>query len=275
MLEDLTTPADGAPPTVRTSPGANAAWLLAGSLIAVISLAFGTIQVTGLLAHEERTERVTIGDPGMRVLDVASDSGSIEIVGADVTSVRISAHISDGMAATQFRHQVVGDRLEVRVRCRGPFSNPWCNARLRIVVPRGMEVKVRADDDHVTVRGLTGRVDAQSSNGTVEAEALSGQALLHSSNGSVRASRMRSTSIEADTDNGSVHLEFEVPPASAVARSSNGNVEVAVPRGDEAYAVDVHSNNGGTDNLVRTDSTSTRRIVASSDNGSVIVRYLD
>ena len=275
MLEDLTTPVDGAPEPVRTSPGANAAWLLLGSLIAVISLIFGTVQVTGLLAHEERTERVTIGDPGMRVLDVASDSGSIEIVGADVTSVHIRAHISDGMAATQFRHQVVGDRLEVRVRCRGPLSNPWCNARLRIVVPRGMEVRVRADDDHVTVRGLTGRVDAQSSNGTVEAEALSGQTLLHSSNGSVRASRMRSGSVEADTDNGSVHLEFERPPSSAVARSSNGSVEVAVPRGDEAYAVDVHSDNGGTDNLVRTDSTSPRRIVASSDNGSVIVRYLD
>jgi len=274
MSNDLTARNDG-PEPLRTSPSVNAAWLLVGSVIAVAALVFGIVQVTGLIAHEEHVEQATVHDPAVRVLDVSSDGGSVEIVGADVKAVHLTAHISDGLSPTQFRHHVVGDRLEVRVRCRAVITGPWCHANLRIVVPRDLEVRLRVADDRITVRGLSGRVDAQSDNGSVEAEALSGDALLHSSNGTVQGTRLRSASVDANTDNGSVHLEFERPPSSAVARSSNGSVEVVVPRGTEAYAVDVDSDNGSTDNLVRTDSTSRRRIVASSDNGSVTVRYLD
>ena len=263
------------PAPVKTSPTLNATWLAVGSIVAVVSLLFATMQTVGLLAHEEHTEVITVGDPAVSVLDVASDGGRIEVIGANVEAVHITARVSDGLVATQFRHQVVGDRLEVRVRCHAVVTGPWCRAGLRILVPRSLEVKVHAEDDTISVRGLTGRVDAQTSNGAVEAEALSGDALLKSSNGSVRASRLRSPSIQASTDNGSVHLEFEVPPRSAIAQSNNGGVEVAVPRGDEGYDVDVSSNNGSTHDLVRTDSTSGHRIVASSDNGSVTVRYLD
>ena len=102
------------PAMVRTSAGTNTAWLAVGSIAAVVTLFFGVVQVVGLLAHEERNEVVTIADPAVTVLDVASDVGRVEIIGANVTDIRISAHVSDGMVATNFRHRVVGDRLEVR-----------------------------------------------------------------------------------------------------------------------------------------------------------------
>jgi len=275
MSDDLTIAADVRPEPMRTSPSVNAAWLLAGSMLAVVALVFGTVQITGLIAHEEHVEQVTVNDLAVRVLDVRSDSGSVEVVGADVKAVHVTARVSDGMSATRFRHQVVGDRLELRVRCRAVITGPWCHANLRIVVPRNLEVQVHAADDRITVRGLSGRVDAESSNGAVEAEALSGDVQLRSSNGTVRGTRLTSASVQASAGNGSVHLEFERPPASVIARSDNGAVELAVPRGPTAYAVDVSTDNGSTDNQVRTDSTSTRRLVASSDNGSVTVRYLD
>lgn len=263
------------PEPLRTSPSLNAAWLVVGSLAAVFGLFFGTLQVTGLIAHEERTEVATVDDAAVRVVDVVSDSGHVEVIGADVKAVHITADVSDGMVATRYSHHVVGDRLEVRVLCRFVIADQWCSAKLRIVVPRGLEVKVRAANDRITVRGVAGRVDASSSDGAVEAEALSGEVLLHSSNGSVRATRTRSASVQATSDNGSVRLEFDRPPSSAIARSDNGSVEVSVPRGAQAYAVDLHSDNGSTDNLVRSNPESARRIVASSNNGSVTVRYLD
>jgi DUF4097 and DUF4098 domain-containing protein YvlB len=127
----------------------------------------------------------------------------------------------------------------------------------------------------VALRGITGRVDAESTDGSVEGESLSGPTRLHSSNGSVRASRLRTESLQADSSNGSVRVEFATPPLSAIASSDNGDVDVAVPPGEEAYAVDVDSGNGSTRNLVRSDPESERRIVATTDNGSVTVRYLD
>lgn len=263
------------PARVRTSPGVNTAWLVVGSIAALLGLFFGVVQVVGLLAHEERTETATISDPAVAVLDVASDAGRVEIVGADVTEVRITARVSDGLTATDFRHRVVGDRLEVRVRCNGLVGGPWCRAGLRILVPRDLEVRVRSDSDRVIVRGITGRVDAASGDGSVEAEGLSGAVILHSSNGEVRASRLRASSIQADSDNGSVRLEFDRAAGSTIAKSANGNVEISVPRDGKGYAIDISSANGSTDNQVQTDSTSARRVVASSANGNVTVRYLD
>ncbi|MCU1370976.1 MAG: putative lipoprotein [Ilumatobacteraceae bacterium] len=268
-------PAPVGPARVRTTPTLSAAWLAVGSLAAVVGLLYSTFQVVGVLAHEEREETVRVTDPAVTVLDVASQGGTIEVVGADVDDVRIDAHVSDGMVATRFTHEVVGDRLQVRVRCRLVLENQWCSADLRIVIPRDLEVKVRSTDDSVSLRGLSGRVDAESDNASVEAESLSGATRLHSDNGSVRASRLATESIQADSSNGSVRIEFATAPLSAIASSDNGSVEVAVPRGDEGYAVDISSGNGSTDNLVTSDPASERRIVATSSNGSVTVRYLD
>ncbi|WP_421118740.1 DUF4097 family beta strand repeat-containing protein [Aquihabitans daechungensis] len=275
MLPPPPPPAAPGPAPIRTGPTLTTAWLAVGSLAAVVGLLFGTLQVVGLLAHEEHDETVRVDDPAVAVLDVASDGGAIEIVAGDVDAVLIYARVSDGLIGTDFTQEVVGDRLQVRVKCAGLIVNTWCSATLRIVVPRDFEVEVRSRHDRVTLRGLAGRVDAESGDGPVEAEALSGATRLHSDNGSVRASRLRTDSIQADSANGSVRLEFASAPLSAIARSDNGSVEVAVPRGDEGYAVDISSDNGSTDSLVKADPDSERRIVATSNNGSVTVRYLD
>lgn len=263
------------PQLVRPTPSVAVAWLAIGSVAAVVGLLFGTLQTVGIVAHEERTERFSVRDPAVAVLDVASDAGRIEVIGADVDEVRITARVSDGITATDFRHEVLGDRLQIRVRCTLVIAGPWCRAGLRIVVPRDLEVKVRSREDEVRVRGLAGRVDAESANGTVEGEALSGPVRLHSGNDTVRATRLRSDSVQADSANGSVHVEFDRPPSSALAHSGNGDVEVVVPRGTEGYDVQIESQNGSTDDQVRTTSTSDRRIVATSNNGDVTVRYLD
>lgn len=284
MTTDPTTPYPHLPPPppgplrpepVRTTPALNTVWLAVGSFAAVFGLVLSTLQVVGVLAHEEHDETIRIADPAVAVLDVSTAGGAVEVVGADVDDIRIQARVSDGLVATDFTQEVVGDRLRVRVRCVAVIANAWCGARLRIVVPRSLEVKVRSHDDSVTVRGISGRVDADSSNGSVEAESLSGATLLRSDNGTVRASRLRTESIEASSGNGSVRLEFAAAPSSAIARSDNGSVEVAVPRDESRYDVVVESDNGSTESLVRTDPESTRRIVATSSNGSVTVRYLD
>lgn len=266
---DPTRPFDATPPpapaltVVRTGPTLNAAWLAIGSIAAVLGLFFATIQAVELIAHEEHDESVLIDDPAVAVLDVATHGGRVEIIGADVDDVRIDARVSDGLLETRFTHEVVGDQLQVRVRCRGPFSQ-WCRADLRIVVPRDLEVKVRSREDSVAVRSIDGRVDAESRNGTVEGESLGGPTRLRSNNGRVRATRLRSDSLVADSDNGSVRVEFADPPLSAILRSDNGSVDVALPRGDDRYAIDIDSSNGSTDSLVKADPTSERRIVATS-----------
>lgn len=256
----------------HTLPRATA-WLAIGSLITVVVLGFGTYQAVGVLAHEERIERDTIDANGIGVLDIDSDDGSIEVIGTDGDDIVLTARVSDGLQPTRYHHEVIGDRLEVRVRCPGP-SSPWCQVRLRVEVPRELQVTVHAQNGGVSLRGLDGRAAASSENGSVDADGLGGPAQLISENGSVRATGLRSSAVVARSENGSVSLTHTEAPRTVAATSENGTVEVAIPSGDEAYVVDIGSGDGSTTNGIRTDPASDRSITARSENGTVNVRYL-
>lgn len=260
------------PPPIRPSPRARRAWQVAGGIAAVVMVVWGTSQVLGLLAHEERTEVRTIAGADVAALSIDSDGGTVEVIGADVDDIEVTARISDGLLDTGYDVEVVDDRLEIAVRCN-PVLNQWCRVGLRVVVPRDLMVEVRTEDGRISLSGVAGTVDATSDDGSIEVDGVDGPLHLATTNGSVRATNVGATLIEARTTNGSVRVEAAVPPESLVARSTNGSVEVIVPRGDETYAVDIDASNGSEDNLVGSDPASSRQIVAVTTNGSATVRY--
>ncbi len=266
------TPIDprGDTPTRRPPRGQRAWWFL-GVLVVVSSLVFGTLSLIGVLAHEERDVADVVRQP-VQLLEVDSASGRIEVIGQDRTDIAISARVSDGYRPTSYRVTILGERLHIDVGC--PFLSVWCGVDLRIQVPTELAVDLRNENDKVVVRDLSGRVRASSENDTVEAVGLSGDATLISTNDSVKGRELRTSSMEASSENDKVQLEFVAPPRSVTARSDNGSVEVAVPDDGQPYDVATRSDNGSVSNDVTIDQTSSRSISARSDNGSVTVRYL-
>lgn len=261
-------PARMSPPGARRT---GRAWWVLGVLVAVMSVGWGTVGLIGLLAHEERDVASVVRRP-VRVLEVDSASGRIEVVGEDRTDIAISARVSDGFRPTSYRTTIQGDHLQVDVDC--PLLSSWCRVDLRIQVPADLTVDVRSGNDKVVVRDLSGQVRASSENDSVEAIGLSGDATLTSSNDSVKGRELRTSTLEASSENDKVQLEFVAPPRSVIARSDNGSVEVAVPDDGQPYDVAARSDNGSVSNDIPIDQTSTRSISARSDNGSVRVRYL-
>ena len=75
----------------------------------------------------------------------------------------------------------------------------------------------------------------------------------------------------AVTSNGRVLLSFLADPAQVTARSSDGSVEVVVPRDDTAYKVDAATSDGRRTVDVNTSQDVTRTIFAHTSNGSVRV----
>ncbi|HWM22821.1 MAG TPA: DUF4097 family beta strand repeat-containing protein, partial [Ilumatobacteraceae bacterium] len=94
-------------------------------------------------------------------------------------------------------------------------------------------------------------------------------------NGRIDATGVRSTTVSADSDNGSVEIVMVSPPRELQATTDNGSVDIVLPDTPDAYAVDIGTDNGSERNDVRTDPTSSRTITLSSDNGDVTVRYPD
>jgi hypothetical protein len=229
------------------------AWLAVGSVFAVATLAWGTLQVVVAWAYDSETTVQTIPQP-IRTIDVGGGgTGRVRIIGADVDHVTVTAKIRRGLKATEQSTTVDGDRLVLRSDCPVFLSN-YCDVAYTIETPHDVDVVVRAEDGRVTVSDVSGAVDAACDQGRVEAIRVAGPTKLRS-------------------DQGRVHLEFATAPTNVKAHSDQGSVRIVVPPGAETYRVDASTDQGSTDVAVPTNSTSDRVIVASSDQGDVSVRF--
>jgi len=247
-------------------------WLVIGSIVTVVALAFGTYQVVGLVAREEVTERASFPAAGVARVDLRNDNGSMEIVGGDVDEIELVAEISHGLRRTSHRAEVEGDTLVVRGACPS-FTTWWCEVDYRLVVPRAIEVVAHMDNGALTITDVDGAVRVDGDNSPIDLVRLTGPIEATTDNGSVEGIALRSPSVTVDSDNGRVDLTFVEPPMSVRATTDNGSVEVVLPEGPEEYRVDVQTDNGRTNVGVRTDPTSDRVVDAETDNGSVTVRY--
>ncbi len=265
------TPAAAPRPSRRAGTG----WKVAASLAAVAVLLWGASTAATQIAHEERTTTTELDARGLNVLDVATDSGSLTVVGSDTERVTVTARISDGLRSTSERQTVEGDRLVLRAGCPAFLSN-FCNVDYTVELPSRMAVRARLDNDGARATGVHGGLDIRSDNGRVEVRGggdAGGVVVLRSSNGNVVATDLRAGEVDAHSDNGRVELTFLDPPGAVEATSSNGDVTVEVPDDGTVYAVDAGSANGSSAAAVRTDPDSTRRIRVASDNGDVLIAY--
>lgn len=252
----------------------NTAWLVVGSVTAAAALVSGTFNIVDLLAHEMETRVSTFDAAGINSLDVDDEAGSITVQAADVDHITVRARIGHGLRRSSSSVRVDGDRLVVRGSCPA-FGSQWCDVRYTIEVPADIDVVVRGDNNGIRVTGIDGRVELHSDNGSIRATDITGDIVMTADNGSIRGAELRSQSVRAQADNGRIELHLATAPQTVDASSDNGQIIVVLPEDDQAYAVDISTANGTTDNSLKTDPASDRHIVASSDNGSVTLRYPD
>jgi DUF4097 and DUF4098 domain-containing protein YvlB len=248
------------------------AWIAVGSITAAAALVSGTFNIIELLAHEMETRVESFDAQGVTTLDVDNDAGSVTIESSDVDEITVRARIGHGLRRSGSSIRIEDDRLLVRGSCP-VVGSQWCDVRYTIMVPADIDVVVNGDNDGIRVTGIEGRVELHSDNGSIHVTDIDGDVALSADNGSIDAVGLTSDSVHAQADNGSIELDLRRPPQTVAVSSDNGDIVVVLPRGDEAYAVEITSDNGSTDNDVRTDQTSERHVTASSDNGDVTLRY--
>jgi hypothetical protein len=248
------------------------AWLAVGSVVATAALASGTFNIVDLLAHEMETRIETIAAEGIAVLDVDNDAGSVTIEAADVDQITVRARIGHGLRRSGSTVDVEGDRVVVHGSCP-VFGSQWCDVRYTIQVPADIDVVVTGDNDGIRVTGIDGRVELHTDNGSIRVTDITGDVQLSADNGSIDGVGLNSAAVQADSDNGSIELELRQAPQTVDVSSDNGDILVVVPPGDEVYAVEMHTDNGTTDNGLSTEVSSDRHVTASTDNGDVTLRY--
>lgn len=254
-----------------TSTAARTGWLVVGSIAAVATLAFGTVQAVSLLAST--TEETTSSFEGARHLVVRNDAGSVRLSPSPTGTITVRREETRGLSKPKYRERMDGDRLVLDADCPPAFSS-YCDVVLEIAVPAGVDVDASGGGGSVRAEGLDADLRLRSSGGSVTVVGGGPSLDLDSSGGSVNVEAGRAATVKARSSGGSVRVRSAIVPATIDARSSGGGVTVELPDDPTAYRVDATSSGGSARTQVRTDPTSDRRITAHSSGGSVTVRYL-
>ncbi|MFD5431154.1 DUF4097 family beta strand repeat-containing protein [Kitasatospora sp. NPDC127067] len=193
---------------------------------------------------EHRTVSYGVAGP-VRELVVEGADGGVEVHGGGdaVHVVEKQDYRGDAPKST---HEVTDGVLRLTYDCGS------CGIGYTVRVPAGTRVRVKEGNGGVKLSGLAGEVDAEVTNGGVEADGL-------------RAPRVRLTTV-----NGGVRADFAAAPSKVEASTTNGGVQLRVPAG-EAYAVDARASAGAVDLGIPSQPGAARSISARAETGGVTV----
>lgn len=225
-------------------------WLgVLGVVIAVV------VASTGLATSLARTDEVstTTVEPGLRVLEVEVDAGTIEVLrgGREVEVVR---EVSGSWRLPATSSERVGDRLVLTGTCSRDLLQNRCRTSYTLRVPDDVELVLTSSAGQVLVEGGTAPVTATTSAGQVTMTELA------------------SAVVSASSSAGQVSLAFTTPPEQVEATTSTGAVEVVVPDDGTTYDVQASSSVGASTVSVPVEPGASRRIVARTSVGAVEVR---
>lgn len=262
-------PSSPRPGSPRQDAGLRTALRVLSVGLSLLLVGWGALTLASLLAHA--TEHRSATYDGVRALDVDVEFESVQIVGtADATAVSLERSYTWSLAKPAIGNRLKGALLSITSSC--PFSVGLdCSGRIRLVVPNDVEVRVHGSDGSLTLRDLDGPVDVTTSDGSLVASNLTGRVALRTSDGSVEATGLRSGEVTVAASDGALRLAFVLPPSVVTAATSDGSIEVVVPRDGTAYDVTATTSDGRRDVSVPTDPSSPRRMQLRTSDGSIRV----
>jgi hypothetical protein len=202
-----------------------------GAVAVALLVAAGAFNLLALASVHRFSVRSSY--TGVTSLKVDSGDGDVHLTGAPAGSpVVVVAHVTESFTAPH--RQVLKPHPGALVVTYDCTANVECSVSYDVSVPAGVTITVSSGDGNVNATGL------------------------------------QAAHISLDSGNGNVTATLARPASSLSASSGNGDVTLRVP--DTTY--DLHASSGNSnvsDQTVKVDHSSPRRIEASSGNGDVTV----
>lgn len=207
--------------------------------------------VTASAEVEDKITKSFQVPPGGQLV-VAVDRGAIEVRTADRESVDIEVNRKAGGSRTKaekiLKDHIVtttqdGNKVEVRAEYKGANSSGWfgrspeLQVKFLVTVPRKFDVDLKTAGGSVKVAGVNGKVQAQSSGGSLNFANIEGPLSGHTSGGSITVTGCKGR-VEISTSGGSLNLkEIE---GDVTAKTSGGAI-----RADKLTGKSVVKTSGG------------------------------
>jgi DUF4097 and DUF4098 domain-containing protein YvlB len=228
----------------------------------------------GQAKYERTIERQVACEPN-GTLDVATESGSITIVGTDSNDCHVTARVM-GRAPTEQEAQQLAEQVEIRtqtadrvlkIRADKPHltNNRSLTVSYEIKTPRRQNILCQSEYGSLSATDLRGTVKGKTGSGSIKAEQIAGP-------------------VDLDTSYGSIECKSLAGP-TALLRSSSGSITVVDVKGEvkivTSYGSVACDTFSGTTLDLKTDSgriaisnASCRSCLANTSYGSVAGHHL-
>ncbi|MEV0386300.1 DUF4097 family beta strand repeat-containing protein [Nonomuraea sp. NPDC050643] len=204
--------------------------------------------------EESDTVSYDVGDK-VAALRVEADAGTIEVVESQRQGIHVTERLTWRKNKPETSHQVQGDTLALTFKCPTTWGfgavSTSCDVSYQVEVPKGLRVKATSDSGTLTLKDLSGELDAQTDSGTIEAGGLAGKR------------------VAAKTDSGTIELTFTGSPDKVTTSTDSGRTSIHVPQGP--YNVVARTDSGAKNIEAATDPSATRQIELTSDSGDLEV----
>jgi hypothetical protein len=208
----------------------------------------GALGRLGTTAHYPAATSFTI-DSRVTTLVIDAGSGSVDVTGADRSTVGVSQQASYSTKPPVARRVLSGTTLTLSYGCAAELS---CSISYTVQVPRAVAVRVSGGAGEVTLTSLSGPATAQTSSGLITAVDL------------------KSAEVSLKSDAGGIIATSAAPPRSRHASTNVGAITLTVP-GSVAYKISTRTFVGTSNISVRRSARSPYAINASSDVGSISI----
>jgi DUF4097 and DUF4098 domain-containing protein YvlB len=211
--------------------------IILGVALLVSAVGFAGCEVNlnseGIVSRETKTFKVSAAPE----VQLETFRGSIEIHSWDRNEIEVEIE-KRAMEQSLVDQMVVsaeqqGDRVIIKVS--RPSSrdsdaiqigvNFSPTARLRVAVPRKIQVAAVTADGSIAIEDVDGKVTLNTSDGSVRASRLNGELVVRSGDGSIRLEQVEGK-IDLETDDGSIGVEAK--PSTLRARTSDGSIRLEI-----------------------------------------------
>ncbi|WP_285782959.1 DUF4097 family beta strand repeat-containing protein [Microbispora sp. NBRC 16548] len=182
------------------------------------------------------------------VLDARTDSGDVVVNESDRSGVHVTETLHWRGDKPANGHSVDGDTLTLAYKCGN------CSVDYKVEVPRGLTVKIHTGSGDVTLRDLTGQVNASTGSGDVDARGLA------------------ATQVNTRTGSGDITLRFSAVPTDVQAVTGSGDGRLWVP--DGVYNVNASTGSGDRKVEVAHDASAPHTITIRTGSGDAEVHKL-
>lgn len=215
-------------------------------MVAVRSLSFVVLAFAGACHTQTHEEHLDIEEPVVS-LEVDVGSGDLEIVGADVDEVSVTAKIEG--ASNHLGHALEDGRLVLFDDC----NEFLCGVNVTAFVPAAVPIVLRTGSGDIHARGTRAEATVRTGSGDIDARDMLGVA------------------IQVESGSGDVALGVRAPAEHVVVRTGAGDVAIVVPRG--GYRLDVSTGSGDEHvDGVHDDASASGVIEVDTGSGDVQVR---